>query len=299
MAVKVLVTGATGFVGRQLLTSSGHDFIAVSRQASTSSEVAIGDMSDYRDWQTLFQGVEVIVHLAARVHQMSDGDPGAYQRDNVEVVQRMASAAVAAGVRRFIFISSIKVNGEITNGRPFTAQDPPLPVDLYGQSKAKAEAILLAAADQSAMQVVIIRPPLVYGPGVKANFKRLMQLANWPLPFAAIHNRRDMVSVFNLCDLILCCIDHSAAQNQIFLVSDGKPYGLSTLLQAMSKVQGRRSWLWPFPCSILRGCLQVLGKDDFAQRLLGDLEVDISHTVTTLNWHPKYSLKETLRTMQI
>lgn len=292
-----LITGSSGFIGRHLLASYDDDVITVSRNAGPQAHIAIGDIAQFNDWETLFQGVDVIIHLAARVHRMEDGNPALYDRDNIQVVKRMAAAAVSCGVRRFIFLSSIKVNGEYTQHKAFSPFDTPSPSDPYGQSKLAAEQLLMAAASTSEMEVAIIRPPLVYGPGVKENFQRLLSLARLPLPFALVNNRRDMVSVYNLCDLIVSCIDHPSAVNRVFLVSDGQPYSLSTLLHAISRVQGRRSLLWPFPVSWLSKGLGLLGKEPFVLRLFGDLELDISDTKETLGWQPKYTLEETLRKM--
>ena len=305
--MKVLVTGAGGFIGRHFITvlrARGHECVAVSRIVDVvAGSVGVGDFELYDGWQQLMAGVEVVIHLAARVHVMSQGaedHDALYQSTNVDLTLRLAKEAAAAGVKRFIFLSSIKVNGEKTlDGKRFSEVDLPAPEDGYGCSKLAAEKGLQELCMHSAMELVIIRPPLVYGAGVKANFQHLLEVSRRaiPFPFGRVKNRRDMVSVDNLCDLIVTCLDHPAAANQIFLVSDGCPYSLSGLLSTMAEVQGRKIWLWPFPVSILSVMLWLLGKQPLSQPLLGDLEVDMTHTTEALGWAPKSTLEETLKKM--
>ncbi|WP_101758412.1 NAD-dependent epimerase/dehydratase family protein [Oceanicoccus sp. KOV_DT_Chl] len=306
--MKVLITGASGFVGRHLmpmLKAENHECVAVARsnQGLDAQFLAVGDFYTFNNWSAILEGVSVVIHLAARAHVMdadSADEAELYDRANVDVTVRLAKAALASGVKRFVFISSIKVNGENTlTGASFSSFDVASPKDEYAGSKYRAERYLEDIARNSTMELVIIRPPLVYGPGVKANFLRLLNLARSPipLPFALVDNRRDMVSVYNLCDLIVTCIEHPAASNQTFLVSDGRSYSLSELLSVMSSVQGGRSRLWPVPLSLLTFGFRLLGKEELVQRLLADLQVDIHHTVETLEWRPKYTLEDTLRKM--
>lgn len=303
-AGRVLVTGANGFVGGHLVDLLAREFysvVPVVRTASAAGQLALGDLSTVTSWGEHLTGVDVVVHLAARVHQMNDSDSDAlYRQVNVDVTLSLASEAARCGVRRFIFLSSIKVNGECTGpGEAFSAAARPEPEDAYGRSKLAAEQELRILADATGMELVIIRPPLVYGPGVKANFYRLLQLADspLPLPLATVSNRRDMVSVYNLCDLILCCLAHSSAAGNVFLVSDGRPYSTAELVRVSRIAQGRRPLLFPLSPALLKGLLRLLGRGAMAERLLGNLEVDISHTAASLDWVPPYSLEATLGKM--
>ena len=221
-----------------------------------------------------------------------------FRRINVAGTLNLARQAVAAGVRRFVFISSIKVNGEETRpGCPFTAADVPAPQDPYGLSKMEAEQGLLEISRQTGLEVVIIRPPLIYGPGVKANFRSMMKWLSKqiPLPFGSISNYRSLVSRDNLVDLILTCMTHPGAVNQIVLVSDGEDMSTTQLLTRMAGALGVQSRLFPFPTSVLSLCAAAVGKRPVAQRLLGSLQVDISKTREMLGWTPKISVTEGLR----
>lgn len=295
----VLITGANGFIGSHLCLQVSEPVVRVARYSKQENVHSIGNFLSFSGWDTLLQDIDVVVHLAARVHHMQASDIAedtTYQRDNVDVTHNLVKAAARNHVRRFIYLSTIKVNGESTQtGKPFSPKSLLNPSDSYARSKVLAEQEIEAACNDLGIDYVVIRPPLVYGPGVKANFMRLLNLSRMPLPFKSIHNCRDMVSVFNLCDLINVCIEHPAAKNQTFLVSDGEPYSLSGLLKAMSQAQDKQSWLWPFPKKWLQGLLNILGKQNVAQRLFGNLEIDISHTTETLDWQPKYSLEYTLR----
>lgn len=308
----ILVTGASGFVGRRLLQRLSnrpdtHLRAAVRRADATfgaSIELArVADLGPDTEWATALAGIDVVVHSAARVHVMSEtsGDPlSEFRRVNVEGTLRLARQAVEAGVKRFVFISSIKVNGEETvPGRPFTADDRPAPLDAYGQSKHEAEQGLLDLALQSAMEVVIIRPVLIYGPGVKANFRSMMNWLNKgvPLPLGAIDNRRSLVGIDNLVDLVACCLAHPAAANQVFLVSDGHDLSTSDMLRAMGRALGRTARLLPVPAGWLRGAANVLGKGQVSQRLCGSLQVDIEKNKRLLNWTPPHSVEECFKTV--
>ena len=261
----------------------------------------MGDIDGLSNWTDALSGVKVVVHLAARVHIMRDeaADPLAeFRRVNVEGTLNLARQAAEAGVRRFVYLSSIKVNGEQTLlGKPFTEQDLPTPLDPYGMSKYEAEEGLRKLAQKTGMEVVVIRPVLVYGPGVKANFLNMMRWLHKgvPLPLGAIHNRRSLVALDNLVDLIVTCIDHPAAANQIFLVSDGEDLSTTELLRRMGLALGRPARLIPVPVSLLTAWAALLGRRDMAQRLCGSLQVDISKTQTLLGWKPPISVDEGLR----
>ncbi len=305
----ILVTGATGFVGAALvarLAREGFETRACVRRdvANTPAgvhAVRVSDLTSDTNWRDALVGVEVVVHAAARVHVMADtaSDPLAeFRRINVEGTVNLARQAAAAGVRRFVFVSSIKVNGEATKlGMPYSAEDAPAPTDPYGVSKMEAEQALRALAQQTGMALVIIRPPLVYGPGVKANFQAMMRwLARGvPLPLGAIDNRRSLVSLDNLVDLIVACLGHPAAVNQTFLVSDGEDLSTTQLLRRMAQALGRPARLIPMPSAWLRLGAALLGKPAVAQRLCGSLQVDISKTRQLLGWNPPLSVDEGLK----
>ena len=227
-------------------------------------------------------------------------DPMAeFRRVNVNGTRQLARQAADAGVRRFIFVSSVKVNGEHSlAGRPLTAADAPAPLDPYGISKLEAEQALQALSTETGMEMVIVRPPLVYGPGVKANFGSLLRWLSkgWPLPLGAVHdNRRSLVAVDNLADLLLTCVDHPAAASQTFLASDGEDLSTTELLRRMGQALGKPARLLPVPPALLRWGATALGKADIAQRLLGSLQVDITHTRQTLGWTPPITVDEGLR----
>lgn len=305
---RVLITGANGFVGRTLCAKAVARSFNVRGMTRSPcylpgeiNSYVLGSMDENTDWQASLTGIGVVIHLAARVHVMEDTatDPLVeFRRVNVQGTLNMACQAAAAGVRRFVFVSSIKVNGESTELiRPFTADDEPAPLDPYGVSKMEAEQGLRKIALETGMDVVIIRPPLVYGPGVKANFQAMMRwLARGvPLPLGAIHNRRSMVALDNLVDLIVTCIDHTAAANQIFLVSDGEDLSTTQLLQRMGRALGKPARLVPVPARLLKAGAALVGKPAIAQRLCGSLQVDISKTQQLLGWVPPLSVDEGLK----
>lgn len=306
--MKVLVTGANGFVGRavwgRLSRSYGADVVGTVRLASDASTslVPVGDLNAHTEWSRVLRQREVVVHAAARVHVMADAALNpleAFRRVNVQGTLNLAQQAAAAGVRRFVFISSIKVNGEATAyGMAFSADDAPLPKDAYGVSKHEAEQGLRGIAKQTGMEVVIIRPPLVYGPHVKANFEAMMRwLARGvPLPLAAVtQNRRSLVALENLVDLVVCCVDHPAAANQTFLVSDGDDVSTADLLCRMGKALKQPARLVRVPIPLLNCAALLLGKRALAQRLLGSLQVDIAKTQNLLCWTPPVSLDQGLK----
>lgn len=308
MKSTILVTGANGFVGNALC----HELLrrnccvkGALRVNNVLPEPAIpvvtGEIDGSTDWSNAIDGIEVVFHLAARVHVMKDreSDPlAAFRAVNVEATLNLARQAVGAGVKRFVFVSSVKVNGEETApGMQFTAFDDPAPLDPYGQSKFEAELALKELAETTGLEVVIVRPPLIYGPGVRANFLRLMQLVKTglPLPLGAIHNRRSMVSVDNLVDLLITCASHPAAPGQVFMASDDKDVSISELLRMLAKAMGKRSYLLSIPSGLIASLAALLGQSAVANRLLGSLQVDITHTKSTLHWQPPVSMEHTLK----
>jgi len=302
--MKIMVTGANGFIGKSicdLLDDSATRLIKVVRRPQNINEIGVGEIDCNTVWRKALEGVDVVVHTAARVHVMNDyvDDPlSEFRKVNVEGTLNIARQAAAANVNRFIFISSIKVNGESTTlGKPFTADDQPNPADSYGISKCESEVGLRNLAEESGMEVVIIRPPLVYGPGVKANFLSMMRWVKRgvPLPLGAIHNKRSLVAIDNLVDLIKACIEHPRAANQIFLAGDGEDLSTTELLLRIGKALGKPARLAPFPVSLLTFVASLLGKTDVAQRLCGSLQVDISKARTLIGWEPPISVDEGLR----
>lgn len=300
----ILVTGGNGFIGRILvssLTEQGRAVRCAVRSALLADAVAVGDIGPETDWSAALVGVNCVVHTAARVHVMKEsvGDPlAAFRQVNVEGTLNLACQAAEAGVRRFIYLSSIKVNGEQTQpGQPFTEDDVPAPLDPYGISKHEAEERLRNLAQKTGMEVVIIRPPLVYGPGVKANFLNMMHWLHKgvPLPFASINNRRSLVALDNLVDFIIACLDHPAAANQAFLVSDGEDLSTTELMRRTANAMGRPSRLIPIPVSLLKAGAALLGRRDMAQRLCSSLQVDITKARTLLGWTPPINVDEGLR----
>ncbi len=304
-----LVTGANGFVGSALcarLRKEGSPVRGAVRSLSLCPDgvqaLAIGSLSSNTDWTAALKNVKQVVHLAARVHVMNDkslDQVAEFCRVNVEGTANLARQAAAAGVKRFIFLSSIKVNGEFTEtGQAFTADDMPAPEDPYGVSKYEAEQLLRQIAAGTGMEVVIIRPPLVYGPGVKANFESMMRwLARGvPLPLAEVtDNRRSFVALDNLEDLIVTCLNHPAAANQTFLVSDGEDLSTAQLLKRMGTAMGQPARLFYTPPALLKLGATVLNKLGMYQRLCGSLQVDITKTIRLLGWTPLVSVDEGLR----
>lgn len=289
--MKILITGTSGFIGgavmRHLDTEGIHNAHASTVRLNTSA-----------DWSPDLNGVDAIIHCAARVHVMHDraADPLAqYHAVNVDGTLALAQQAAAAGVKRFIFLSSIKVNGEKTQpNKPFTADDPPNPQDAYGISKQEAEAGLRAIAKTTGMEVVIIRPPLVYGPGVKGNLASLSkQVARGiPLPFGSIRNQRSFVALDNLVDLMVLCLTHPAAANQTFLVSDGTDLSTPELVRMIASSMRKPARLIPMPHVLFYLAARLLGRPDIVQRICGSLQVDISKTTSLLGWCPPVTPKK-------
>lgn len=307
---RVVVTGATGFVGKALILRLAADdrYLPIAATRSTQVEqlpdiqsVIVGDIASETNWATALTGVDVVIHCAARVHVMDDqsSDPlASFRKVNVEGTLNLAQQAAVAGVKRFVFLSSIKINGEGTApGKSYKTDDVPAPVDPYGVSKMEAEQGLRTLVAETGMEVVIIRPVLVYGPGVKANFLSMMRWLHKgvPLPFGAIYNRRSLVALENLVDLIVTCIDHPAAANQTFLVCDDEELSTSELLRRMGAALGKPARLLPVPSRLFQIGAFMLGKQALAQRLCGSLRVDISKTRELLGWSPPVSVDDALR----
>ena len=305
---RVLITGASGFIGRALCIDAAARGFAVGAVTRSPCELpagidglVVGSVDESTDWQAvLSRGYDVIVHLAARVHVMRDDalDPLAqFRRVNVQGTVNLARQAAATGVRRFVFISSIGVNGNETFDRPFTAQDRVAPHSAYAVSKHEAELALQALALQSGLEVVIVRPPLVHGPDAPGNFGALMRWLRrgMVLPLGAIHNQRSLVGLDNLTDLLITCIAHPGAANQTFLVSDGQDVSTTELLRRMGQAMGRPARLLALPAGCLTLAAALLGRRVMAQRLCGSLQVDIEKTRQLLGWRPPLTLEQGLK----
>lgn len=306
MTRNVLLTGANGFLGSRLALAlnSKRDIkltVSVRRPIKifASQVLEIPSLDADTDWSVALSNQQVVIHAAARAHIMKDevADPLAeYRRVNVEGALNLARQAAMAGVNRFIFMSSIGVNGN-TNIRPFTEVDAPNPAELYAQSKWEAEQSLWEIQRETGIELVIIRPPLVYGPNAPGNFGSLM---GWvekgiPLPLGAVHNQRSLVAVDNLIDLIITCMDHPSAANQLFLAGDGQDVSTTKLLRGVAHAMDKPTRLIPVPASLLMLGATLLGKKARAQRLLGSLQVDISKSRDLLGWEPPISVEEGLR----
>ena len=304
--MNVLLTGATGFIGsrlaRVLSEKTGTDLVCAVRRKKNElpgRQVVVAGLDCQTDWISALIGQDVVIHVAARAHILKDEvvDPlSEYRRVNVEGTLKLARQAAEAGIRRFLFVSSIGVNGNI-NTRAFRESDEPAPAEPYAQSKWEAEQGLWEIAKSTGMEIVIIRPPLVYGRNAPGNFGSLMKWVGRgvPLPLGAIHNKRSLVALDNLVDLIITCIDHPAAANQVFLAGDGQDISTTELLRGVGRAMGKPARLVPVPAGMLMFGAGLLGKKAVAQRLLGSLQVDISKTRNLLGWEPPLSVEEGLR----
>lgn len=300
--MKLFVTGSSGLVGRSVVHTARKNNLHVLGQTRGSNlhgaPTFFSEIKAHTDWSSALHDVDCVVHCAARVHQMNEGEHSpidAYREVNTFGTLNLARQAARLGVKRFVFISSIKVNGEFTvSGTPFVSSSNQVPTDPYGLSKYEAEQGLWEIAAETGLEVVIIRPPLVYGPGVKANFLSMMRWIEKgiPLPLGAIHNQRSLVFLDNLVDLILTCCVHPDAKGETFLVSDNDDVSTSRLLRIVAKAMGKANRMLPVPMSWLNLAAWLIGKPQVAQRLCGNLQVDISHTMDTLGWMPPYSLED-------
>jgi len=308
MTKQVLLTGANGFVGKALgkkLLDERFKVAGAVRSENLFTDLPLGispvkvdPIGPHTNWAEALNGVDVVVHLAARVHVMQDAeiDPlAAFRPVNVDGTTRLASCASKANVRRFIFLSSVKVNGE-ESPIPYNEEMEGNPLDPYGQSKWEAEQALRKIADETGLEVVILRPPLVYGPGVKANFLKLLRLVKrgLPLPLSTVHNRRSMIYLENLTDAINACIDHPHAANRTFLISDAQDISTPTLIRMLAKAMGKKSRMLPLPIPLLKTLGKVSGRSAEIQRLVGSLCIDSRQFRSTLGWQPPFSLEEGL-----
>ena len=305
--LNVLITGASGFVGQRLVKAlKQHDVyvVGVGRELINSEAdifYAVPDFTASKAWQKPLKGCDVVVHLAARVHVMHEkaiNPLTEFRLVNVEGTMRLAQEAANAGVTRFIFISSIGVNGNTTAiGRPFSANDKPQPNNPYAISKLEAEQGLIKLSVDTGMELVIIRPPLVYGIGAPGNFKQLLKVLKKkiPLPLGAINNKRSFVYVGNLVSLIIKCTEHPNAANQVFLVSDGHDLSTAELLRVCATALGAKPRLFSVPQKLIEAIATILGKRDVVQRLCGNLQVDISKARDLLDWEPPISVLDGLR----
>jgi len=308
--MNVVITGATGFVGGAIagqLSQQENTHVSVAVRKKTTKfpqhlqQIVIGDLLVTTDYSKAVSNIDVVIHTAARVHVMNETVTDSlteYRKVNVEGTLELARQAAKAGVKRFIFISSIKVNGEMTLiEQPFKPDDKFIPTDSYGLSKFEAEQGLLTLAKETGMEVVIIRPPLVYGPGVRANFSSMMKWLNRqiPLPLGSIHNKRSLVALGNLVNFIIHCIEHPKAANEVFLVSDNEDVSTTELLQKVAAAFGKRSILLPIPVGAMRFLAKLVGKEDVAERLFSSLQVDSSKARDLLDWKPVITMDEQLK----
>jgi nucleoside-diphosphate-sugar epimerase len=302
--LRIAITGASGFIGQSLckkLNDSGYEVIPVVRKRNAPNEKSIGDIKPDLDWSNIVNDVDVVIHLIARVHIMNDKakDPLLeFRKINVDGTLNLAQQAAKAGVKRFIYLSSIKVNGEFTfANKAFTENDIAAPIDPYGISKLEAEIGLYNISKKTGMEVVCIRPPLVYGPGVKANFHSMMKWLYWgvPLPFGSVQNRRSLVALDNLVDFIFLSVEHPAAANQTFLVSDDEDLSMAELLNRIAIALKKKPQLLPVNQKMLELSLILTGNKKLAQRLCGSLQIDISKAKKLLNWKPIISIDEELK----
>jgi nucleoside-diphosphate-sugar epimerase len=305
--MKILLSGASGFVGRATLRAAlaaGHEVRAVVRQgeapAPPAQVVRISDLASYTGWRDALDGVDAVVHLAARVHVMRDRGAdslAAFRAVNVDGARQVASAAAEAGVRRFVFVSSVKVHGEASHDTPLTADSPLAPSDAYGRSKAEAEDALRELESRTGVGLVVIRPPLVYGPGVGANFLTLLKAVSrgWPLPLGRVDNRRSLIYVDNLADLLLLVAVHPAAAGRAFLAADGPAVSTPELIRRMGRALDRPVKMPAVPESWLRLAGRVTGRSAAVDRLLGSLEVDDFPTRDILGWCEPVTAEDGLR----
>lgn len=307
---KILVTGANGFIGTALcekLAAEHRTVVGAVRTVTAASDLptgierfAIGEIGPHTQWERALSGIDIVIHLAARVHVLGESEPdaiSAYRRVNVAGTKKMAQSAAAMGVRRFIYVSTVKVNG---NGRPaaYSEHDRPMPADPYGISKYEAEQVLQEISESTDLECVVLRPPLVYGPRVKANFLQLLNMVakGIPLPLAGVKNKRSLLSVANLIDALVLCIHHPKAAGNTYLITDGEDISTPELIRKTAAALGKpTARLFPCPLSVLHLAAKIAGKSGAVSRLLDSLAVDISKIRSELNWQPRFSLEEGLR----
>lgn len=308
--MKIAVTGANGFTGDALthkLCEKGYDVRGVVRlkerlfNPNSRLEIyAVGEINNDTDWSEALKGIDVVIHLASRAHKLIDVsiNPLAdHRRVNTLGTQKLAEMSAVAGARRLIFISTIKVNGEKTIGSAFTENHTAQPQDPYAISKWEAEQVLHDISDATGLEVVILRSPLVYGPGVKANFLRLLDMVNKniPLPLSLINNKRSMIYLGNLVDAIIKCIEHPDAANQTFLVSDGQDISTPELIRMIAKAMSKKARLFPCPAPLLKMIGKVAGKSSEVERLISSLQIDTAKIRRELNWTPPFTMEQGLR----
>ncbi|MBI4965389.1 MAG: NAD-dependent epimerase/dehydratase family protein [Desulfomonile tiedjei] len=304
---RILVTGATGFIGSQLcrvLGNAGYEVVGAvrdsrSNQTSCSRLVRIGDVGPDTDWSEALKEVSAVVHLAGHAHRMEEPpgqSAGIHERVNTQGTLKLASQALDAGVRRLVFMSTVKVNGETSGDRQFSEADDPHPVGPYATSKWRAEDGLKEIAAKSRLEIVVIRPPLVYGPGVRANFLALLRAVDRgvPLPLACIENKRSLVGVRNLAHMVECCVSHPGAAGNVFFVSDETDISTPELIRAIARVLDRPARLIPVPLWLVRGALGLVGKSESLKRLALSLTVSTATAREVLQWTPRYSLSDEL-----
>jgi len=309
--MKVMVTGASGFLGQKLcpiLEDAGFEIVPVFRARQLEpgkgipNAIFVKSIDATTDWTNKLIDVEVVIHLAARAHVMHDHETDVlsnYRKINVEGTRNLAKQAAESGVKRLVYLSSIKVNGEETNDQPFSADQAPNPEDSYAISKMEAEAALRKIQKTTNMEVVIIRPPLVYGPGVKGNLLALVNMIKKgvPLPLGTVDNRRDLVSIYNLCDLIRVCILHPAAPGDTLLVSDNESISTTEMIRYIAKGLNRNARCFPVPIWALKYLAGLFGKKAKVEKLTGNLQIDMSPTQQVLDWNPPLTVAESFRKM--
>jgi len=303
--MRVLVTGATGFVGRALvpmLTQAGHDVTITVRYGPSADHLKnvriknIGEIGPDTDWQKALSNIDAVLHLAGRAHVMNESgsDPlAAYRRINRDGTKRLAEASADAGVKRLVFLSSIKVNGERTSDRPYSESDAPQPEDAYGQSKWEGEQAL---RETPGLETVVVRTPLVYGPHVKGNFRSLLNICTKavPLPLGGLQNRRSLIYVGNLADTLIRCVEHPEAAGGLYLVRDGDDVSTTALINSTAGALGKRARLFPVPALLLRAGGALAGKTGMVSRLIESLEVDDSAIRRDLDWTPPFTMVQGL-----